>query len=357
MTVTLSSSIKGGNIMLSDNTYNDDVSLLLGTGEDASLSYRNTGAGATTNSVYYGVPTASPAVMYGDEANKGFDHVGVDISGFLQGPTYIYFSGNQALNQHARFTQSSSQFSFNSASGDHLDGTATDAKGIAIAFNSGAGGTDSGTADGAPVTFSTGDSGGAGGQSGDIIFTTGAANGGALGQIVFNQDSTQRLQIGASGDTMISVPDNQASAFYVIQNADKYIEVDTSNGAEVVTFGNTATNPAFTFAGSGSITPGGRVLGLQGADVASGATITLINGNYFDVTGTTQIDNISGAGWTAGSLVTLQFDASVTVKHNTAGAGAPLQLAGAVDFSATAGDTLMVVYDGTYFREVSRSVI
>lgn len=104
----------------------------------------------------------------------------------------------------------------------------------------------------------------------------------------------------------------------------------------------------------------GRQLGAQGADVASGGTITLGVGNYFDVTGTTTINYITTTGWTAGSMVTLQFDASVTVAHNTgsvpANTGAIL-LAGAVNLSATAGDTLTLRYDGTTWREIARAVI
>lgn len=95
----------------------------------------------------------------------------------------------------------------------------------------------------------------------------------------------------------------------------------------------------------------------KGADVASATNVTLGGGgNYFDITGSTQIDTIVTTNWQAGSVIILQFDASVTVKHATAGTGAQLFLAGAGDFSATANDTLMLVYDGTYWREVSRSV-
>ena len=44
------------------------------------------------------------------------------------------------------------------------------------------------------------------------------------------------------------------------------------------------------------------------------------------------------------------------MRHTTAGAGAQFFLQGASDFSATADDTLTIVYDGTYWRETSRSV-
>ena len=98
----------------------------------------------------------------------------------------------------------------------------------------------------------------------------------------------------------------------------------------------------------------------KGADVASADEVTLgMDGDYFDITGTTEINHITETGWQAGSVMMLQFDASVTVKHNTASTPpeAPILLSGAGDFSATAGDTLQLVYDGAAWREVSRTVI
>jgi len=105
----------------------------------------------------------------------------------------------------------------------------------------------------------------------------------------------------------------------------------------------------------------GRLQIHKGADVASADEITLgTDGNYFDVTGTTAINHINNSGWQNGSVVILQFDASVTVGHNAGspvGSEASILLSGGGNFSATAHDTLMLVYDGTAFREVSRTVI
>jgi len=105
----------------------------------------------------------------------------------------------------------------------------------------------------------------------------------------------------------------------------------------------------------------GRLQTHKGADVASADEITLgTDGNYFDVTGTTAINHINNSGWQSGSVVILQFDASVTVTHNAgspAGSEASILLSGGGNFSATANDTLMLVYDGTTFREVTRTVI
>lgn len=99
------------------------------------------------------------------------------------------------------------------------------------------------------------------------------------------------------------------------------------------------------------------IQGSQGTDIASANDAAVPTSNYCDVTGTTQINTMAATNLQAGTMVVLQFDASVTVKHATAGAGAQFQLAASGDFSATAGDTLMVVYDGTYWREVSRTAI
>jgi len=102
----------------------------------------------------------------------------------------------------------------------------------------------------------------------------------------------------------------------------------------------------------------GRLQGDKGADIASANDITLgDDGNYFDITGTTQINTIAATNWQAGSVIILQFDASVTVAHNTAGTGASILLSGASNFSATADDTLTLVYDGTTWRETARTVI
>lgn len=108
-----------------------------------------------------------------------------------------------------------------------------------------------------------------------------------------------------------------------------------------------------------SLTIGKRFKGKKGADVASANDVTLGDGNYFDITGATQMNGMSVSGWQSGSEVTLQFDSNPIVKHNTAASAgfASFFLSGAVDFSTGADDTLKLAYDGTYWREISRTVI
>ena len=167
-----------------------------------------------------------------------------------------------------------------------------------------------------------------------------ASAGGTIANIVFNSFATPTLAFG--------------TATTVTDTATWYIA-----GAPVAGSGATLTNVYSLWVGAGNVRVDGMIIGNQGTDIASGNNATLTStGNYFDVTGTTQINTLSvAAGVRAGTQITLQFDASVTVKHATAGTGAQFALSASGDFMATAGDTLTVIYDGTVWREVSRTAI
>jgi len=58
---------------------------------------------------------------------------------------------------------------------------------------------------------------------------------------------------------------------------------------------------------------GKRLLGRQGANIASASSITLGEGNYFIVTGTTTIATISTTNWTDGSVVNIMFSGILTL--------------------------------------------
>lgn len=100
-----------------------------------------------------------------------------------------------------------------------------------------------------------------------------------------------------------------------------------------------------------------RSQGNKGEDVASGGTITLTLGDYFDITGTTTINFITSTLWKPGTLITLQFNSGITLNHDT---GSPPANTAALFLNANsnvtfvAGSTLTVCYDGTYWREISR---
>jgi hypothetical protein len=119
------------------------------------------------------------------------------------------------------------------------------------------------------------------------------------------------------------------------------------------------TQTKFSVGGLSTFMTATRFEFAKGGDVASANNLTLgTDGNVFHITGTTQINAITTANWQAGSEIILIFNASLTVKNNTAGGGgtAVIKLAGAADFSATADDVLTLIWDGTSFFEKCRSV-
>jgi len=86
----------------------------------------------------------------------------------------------------------------------------------------------------------------------------------------------------------------------------------------------------------------------KGADVASAASSFTLgaDGNYYDITGTTNLDSI--AAQTVGKIVALQFDAILTMTD-----GGNLKLIG--DFVTAAGATMVLQSDGTDWYEFSRT--
>ncbi len=99
----------------------------------------------------------------------------------------------------------------------------------------------------------------------------------------------------------------------------------------------------------------------KGADVTAANDLTLgVDGNVFTITGNTQINAITTANWQAGSIITLIFTGTPTVKNNTAGGAGTaviILVGGGADFVAAAGDNLRLVYNGTNWREISRAVV
>jgi len=71
---------------------------------------------------------------------------------------------------------------------------------------------------------------------------------------------------------------------------------------------------------------------VKGADVASATALTLGDGNYFDVTGTTAITSIVAKG--IGTVVRLHFDAAAVLTHHAT----DLVLPGAANITTAAGD-------------------
>lgn len=179
-----------------------------------------------------------------------------------------------------------------------------------------------GTGTGAALTIRSGAGGTTAGASGTTTVTTGATTDGDTGVLT--------LSTGTPLGT------NRASG-----NVNLVPGIPTGTGAQ------------------GAILLSGRAQGQQGVDIASASDIVLTNGNYFDITGSVTVNTISATGWRAGSVISLQFDASIIISHNIAGTGASIFLAdlGVTerDFIAGAGSTLTLVYDGVFWRELARA--
>lgn len=103
-----------------------------------------------------------------------------------------------------------------------------------------------------------------------------------------------------------------------------------------------------------------RFLLAKGADVASANDITLgAGGNFFVITGTTQVNRITTTSWQAGAIIVLKFSGALTLKHQgaaTSGALARINLSGSVDYATAANGRITLIYDGTDWWELSRTL-
>lgn len=102
---------------------------------------------------------------------------------------------------------------------------------------------------------------------------------------------------------------------------------------------------------------GKRILGTLGSNVASGSFITLGDGNYFFITGTTNIEYISNVGWTAGSIIHLEFSGTLDLIHEllpTQENEAGISLKAGTDLTVSNGSfiSLFLNSDKTFWREI-----
>jgi len=179
----------------------------------------------------------------------------------------------------------------------------------------------------------------------------------------FNFSATKQWATGAittQREILIQAPTYSFVGASTITNAATF----AISGSPISGTNATITNSYSFWIQGGASNFDGRVLESQGADVASANDLTLgSDGNCFEITGTTQINAITITGWKNGAIITLLFASTPTVKHNTSGGAntAVILLAGAADFSATAGDTLTLRLSeigGTQaWREIGRAVI
>ena len=97
------------------------------------------------------------------------------------------------------------------------------------------------------------------------------------------------------------------------------------------------------------------------AFITTDSVITVSNGNFAVVSDSATIGRLyymTTTGWTVGSMLTLYFTGAVAVGHAEEYAPAntiPFYLKLAEDFTIADTDILTVIYDGTYWREISRT--
>jgi len=143
---------------------------------------------------------------------------------------------------------------------------------------------------------------------------------------LFYQDNTgASTQLTSGGGAVVGstiiINDNQTQAFSVREAANSYIDVNTTNGAEAITWGNGNTDPSFFFAGApGPIdidvspaTPGANVDmwtanagSLTIGNTAGGGPTTMLSttGFLFETTGTVAFDVTAAATGNSVNLFT-----------------------------------------------------
>lgn len=115
------------------------------------------------------------------------------------------------------------------------------------------------------------------------------------------------LNLGDGGDSAtisgttvgIATADNNANAFLLQQGTIKYLQVKTTNGAENISFGNTTTNPTYSFLGSGATTFSGplttNTLTATSLINTTSVLTTSINTNSLTATGSSYLNGIVNA--------------------------------------------------------------
>lgn len=171
-----------------------------------------------------------------------------------------------------------------------------------------------------------------------------------------------RVVTGYSGSATGSGSITESDGILIVgpQNVSAGRTIGTYYGLKInATVATGVTTPFSVFTSTGLFRVGGRMQWTKGANVAAANDLTLgIDGNSFTITGATQINAITTANWTSGSILILVFASNPLVKHNTAGGAgtATMLLAGSADFATAANSVLGLIYDGTNWHEMFRKV-
>jgi hypothetical protein len=165
----------------------------------------------------------------------------------------------------------------------------------------------------------------------DAAISVGAGN-----DLSLSHNGTNSVITNSTGELQIAVVDNTATSFVVLEGSNLYIDVTTTNGSEAVNFGNTSTDPAFEFKGTGTLTVGGSVIvpGTVRLGETTDPTAVVDTGFVYtkDDGGDTELFYRDGAG----NIVQLTADGAIDVDQPGISAVA--------DEAITAG--MLVSFDG-----------
>jgi hypothetical protein len=167
------------------------------------------------------------------------------------------------------------------------------------------------------------------------------------------QGNVAYVPVNQAGDTMtgdLIVPDEAYNA----TNWDGNLEVPTKNavrdkieaiiaGGGSFTAASTTEQLTGTDSAKGSTSDSVAALWEQGSDVASSGTISIGEGGYFNITGTTTITDIDFATDKAGRKAWVKFAGILTLTHN----GSTLILPTGANITTAAGDTACFVSEGS----------
>ena len=179
-----------------------------------------------------------------------------------------------------------------------------------------------------------------------LAFKAGSANTGAATIAV---DGLTTKAIRRQGDSALSANDIVANGIYLIRYDTAY---NAAAGAWVLlnptvssSIAAASTTEQLTGTDSTKYATSDSVAALweKGSDIASAGTISIGEGGYFHVTGTTTITDIDFATAKNGRWAMLVFDGALTLTHNAT----TLILPGAANITTAAGDSCLVYQDNS----------
>jgi microcystin-dependent protein len=165
-------------------------------------------------------------------------------------------------------------------------------------------------------------------------------------------DVDNSVEVDSSTTARADVPNDLAAAIIAVQGelgTDPAGSAATVKARLAVEHNNSGTHSSITAL---NLTLSGELIQKVGSDVSSASDLDVTGvGNFFDVTGTTQINTIKSKG--VGTQISLQFDGAVVLAHDAT--NLDLGAAG-INITTTAGDVYTFYeYASADWRLIGRS--